>query len=147
MSTTTEPRRGSWPLRVVLFAGMILCGMNLLSGGPLFAVWVGSKVQGGSSGSGMGAIAAVVGVLIVIELVLVRILSYLTARYDAATGFERGRHQTAWLKAQSAERQGFGGVARRISPSERVLAVIVVLGVVGFEAWFFFFAGSALPNQ
>lgn len=95
----------------------------------------------------MSAIAVVAVVLIVSELVLVRALSFLTARYDDATGYQRPRQQASWLKAQSAERKGLGGVARRISPSERILSAVVVLAVIGFEVWFFFFAGSALPNQ
>lgn len=131
---------------MLLFAGMLLCGLNLLSGGPLLALWVGSKAQGSSSGSSMAAIAVVVVVLLAIELCLARLLGALTGRYDEATGYRHKRHQTAWLKPMSAEREGgLGGAARRISPSERLLAALVVLAVVAFEVWFFFFAGSSLP--
>lgn len=50
MSTMIESRRGSWPLRVVLFAGMLLCGVNLWTGGPLLSVWVGAKSRAGRAG-------------------------------------------------------------------------------------------------
>jgi hypothetical protein len=33
-----------------------------------------------------------------------------------------------------------------ISPIERVVVASVVAGVLAFEVWFFFFAGSSLPN-
>ena len=38
-------------------------------------------------------------------------------------------------------RQKFG-----ISPVERVVVASVVAAVLAFEVWFFFFAGSSLPN-
>ena len=125
---------------------MVLCGVNLWTGGPVLAVWVGSRVQGSSGGASMTAIAVVAVVLIAVEVALVSALGRLTARYDELTGFRRPRRPATWLKAQSAERDGFGGAARRISPSERVLAVVVVVGVVVFEAWFFLLSGSSLPS-
>jgi hypothetical protein len=35
---------------------------------------------------------------------------------------------------------GIGGV-------ERIVVISAVAGVLAFELWFFFFAGSSLPNQ
>jgi len=32
-------------------------------------------------------------------------------------------------------------------PIERLFVIVAVAGVVAFEIWFFFFAGSPLPNQ
>jgi hypothetical protein len=32
-------------------------------------------------------------------------------------------------------------------PVERVFVIVAVLGVIAFEVWFFFFAGSPLPSQ
>jgi hypothetical protein len=94
----------------------------------------------------MASIAVVIAVLLAVELGLVRALGLLTARYDDATGYERPHRQTSWLKPMSGERPGFGGAARRISPSERILAAIVVAAALAFEIWFFFFAGSSLPH-
>jgi hypothetical protein len=35
----------------------------------------------------------------------------------------------------------------RTDPIEVAFVVIAVLAVIAFEIWFFFFAGSPLPNQ
>ena len=32
-------------------------------------------------------------------------------------------------------------------PVERIFVIVAVLGVIAFEVWFFFFAGSPLPSQ
>jgi hypothetical protein len=37
------------------------------------------------------------------------------------------------------QKYGIGGV-------ERVVVICAVAGVLAFEVWFFFFAGSSLPN-
>jgi hypothetical protein len=34
-----------------------------------------------------------------------------------------------------------------VSPVERIVVISVVAAVLAFEIWFFFFAGSSLPNQ
>jgi hypothetical protein len=34
-----------------------------------------------------------------------------------------------------------------ISAVERIVVICAVAGVLAFELWFFFFAGSSLPNQ
>jgi hypothetical protein len=39
------------------------------------------------------------------------------------------------------------GADQGTDPIERIFVVVAVLGVVAFEIWFFFFAGSPLPNQ
>jgi hypothetical protein len=32
-------------------------------------------------------------------------------------------------------------------PVERLFVIVGVIGIIAFEVWFFFFAGSPLPNQ
>jgi hypothetical protein len=34
-----------------------------------------------------------------------------------------------------------------MSTPEKVVAACVILGVMAFEVWFFFLAGSSLPHQ
>jgi hypothetical protein len=36
--------------------------------------------------------------------------------------------------------------AAQLSALEKTLVASVVVAVLGFEVWFFFFAGSSLPN-
>lgn len=144
-ATAPTRRRGSLVARVLLAAGMLLCAVNLWSGGPLLAVWVGSKAQGGL-GPSMGALALVALVLVVVETLLVQALGRLTAAYDRVTGVTRPRRQATWLKAMSGERAKYSAAARLTMP-ERILVVAVALGVIVFEFWFFFLAGSSLPNN
>jgi ABC-type transporter Mla maintaining outer membrane lipid asymmetry permease subunit MlaE len=56
------------------------------------------------------------------------------------------RHTSPWLRSMRDERELDARQKFGISPIERVLVISVVAAVLVFEVWFFFFAGSALPN-
>src|SRR4051794_9170571 len=90
---------------VVLAACMAVVALNVWTGGPLLAIWVGSKVQGGGPPS-MTAVAVVAGVLIVVSLVLVRLLAILGGAYDDVTGASvaKRRRQSPWLRSLRGER-------------------------------------------
>ena len=130
-----------------LVALMALCAINVWTGAPLAAVWVGSRVQGTGPPS-MTAILVVAAVLLVLCLALVRALSALEAVYERANGIDvkRRRRTSPWLRSMRGEREPTGREARPLMPLERVLVVAVVLGVLAFESWFFFFAGSSIGS-
>jgi|SRR3954451_9187992 hypothetical protein len=129
-----------------LVAAMALCAVNLWTGAPLAAVWVGSRVQGSGPPS-MGAVAVVAGVLLLLCLLLVRALSMLEAAYDRSTGAPQHRRRTSpWLRSMRGEREPTGREAKPLTAPERVLVGAVVLGVLAFEVWFFFFAGSSIGS-
>ncbi len=134
------------PTRIVLAVLSTLVSVNLWTGGPLLALWVGSRVQEAQGQFTMGAVAAVIGTLIVITFLLYRALVFLQGRYGAAIGQDVGpRRQTAWLKPMSGERRAIT-VKRPLTAVERI---VVVSTVVAFEAlviWFFFFAHYSLPG-
>jgi hypothetical protein len=123
--------------RAGLYAAILLCGVNLFTGGPLLAVWVGSKVQNEKPGSSTAAVAVLAVVLVLVELGLTRAVNMLTNRYDEATGYRQPRRQTAWLRPMSGERRSGFGAAPRISPSERLLVAIVVTAVIALEVILF----------
>ena len=130
--------------RLALLCGMALAAVNVWTGAPLLALWVGSRVQGGGPPT-MGAVFAVVLVLAVLVIALVRVLSLLGARYDERTGNTRSvRRHVPWLRSMRGERPHQHGEALRISALDRVLVIAVVLAVVAFEIWFFFFSGSPI---
>jgi hypothetical protein len=81
--TQTAPSGGILK-RVGLGSLAALVSVNVWTGGPLFAVWVGSKVQGNFSSLSMGAVAVTVIVLAIVEFGLVLALSWINARYDEA---------------------------------------------------------------
>ena len=123
-----------------------LVSINIWTGAPLLAVWVGSKVQGGS-GLSMTAVFSVVLVLAVLVLGLAWVLTLINARYDKLTGRPPAARQTSpWLRSMRGERETEIRQKHGISAIERVVVVSVVGAVLTFEIWFFFFAGSSLPS-
>jgi hypothetical protein len=133
--------------KIGLVTASALCSINLWTGAPLFAVWVGSKVQANLNNISMTALLAVVVVLAVTVFILAYILTWLNTKYDELTGRPAAARQTSpWLRSMRDEREddvrdkyGVGGV-------ERVVVICAVAGCLAFEVWFFFFAGSSLPN-
>jgi hypothetical protein len=131
---------------VVLVTASALVAINVWTGAPLFALWVGSRVQG-TDGLSMTAVAAVVGVLAVLVIALAWALTRLSAMYDELTGRPHAaRHTSPWLRSMRDERASYVKRKYRISSVERIVVVTVAAAVLAFEVWFFFFAGSSLPH-
>src|SRR5579859_1750956 len=78
-----EPRKIRTPTRIFLGVLTTLVSFNLWTGGPLLALWVGSRVQAAVGHLTMAAVAATLGVLGVETFVLYRLLLVLQARYNA----------------------------------------------------------------
>ena len=57
------------------------------------------------------------------------------------------RQPLPWLKSTSGERVPAKRPPEPLTLLERILVLMVVVAVGCFEVWFFFFAGSSLPNQ
>jgi flagellar biogenesis protein FliO len=130
-----------------LVIGTALVSVNIWTGAPLFAVWVGSQVQG-SSGLSMTAVFSVIAVLAAMVLALAWLLAWLNAAYDELTGRPpAGRQTSPWLRSMRGERETDIRRKHGVSPVERIVVISVVAAVLAFEIWFFFFAGSSLPNQ
>ena len=128
--------------RLALLALMALAAVNLFTGAPLFAIWVGSRVQGDSTSLSMTAVFTVIVVMAVVCWALVWALNRMGAAHDALVGRPAGRRQSPWMKAfneAGARSDGAG-----LSALDKVLVGAVVLAGLAFEAWFFFFAGSSI---
>jgi hypothetical protein len=133
--------------QLLLVTASALVSVNIWTGAPLLAVWVGSKVQGGM-GLSMTAVFSVVVVLAVLVFALGWCLAWLNARYDKLTGRPPEARQTSpWLRSMRDERESDTRSKYGISGVEKVVVVTVVAAVLTFEVWFFFFAGSSLPAQ
>lgn len=134
------------PKRIALAAATILVSVNIWTGAPLLAVWVGSQVAG-SSGLSMGALFAVVAVLAVGVAAGVMALTWLSARYDELTGRPTAARRTSpWMRSMRGEREEDAKKRQGTSGVERIVVISVVAAVGAFEVWFFFFAGSSLPK-
>jgi hypothetical protein len=133
--------------KIGLVTASALCSINLWTGAPLFAVWVGSKVQGNLNNLSMTAVFSVIAVLAAMVFGLAFVLTWLNSKYDELTGRPPAAHHTSpWLRSMRDEREEDTRRKYGISAVERVVVVSVVAAVLAFEIWFFFFAGSSLPN-
>jgi hypothetical protein len=131
---------------VLLRAATVLVSINIWTGCPLFALWVGSRVP--SSGLSMLAVFVVVIVLASSVLLLTMALGWLSATYDELTGRPAAARRTSpWLRSMRGEREEFARQRQGISALERIVVLSVVAAIATFEIWFFFFAGSSLPNS
>ena len=134
--------------KIGLVTASALCSVNLWTGAPLLAVWVGSKVQGNLNNLSMTAVFSVVVVLGALVFLLAWALTWINAKYDQVTGRPaEARHTSPWLRSMRDERETDTRQKFGISPIERVVVISVVAAVLAFEIWFFFFAGSSLPNR
>jgi hypothetical protein len=130
--------------RIVLGALTTLVTVNLLTGGPLLALWVGSRIQTAEGHLSMGAVSATLGILIVETFLLYKALTYLNAAYNEAIGRTLPRRQVPWHKPMSGERRSVA-VKRPLSATERIVVATVVLALLAFEGWFFVLAHARLP--
>jgi len=123
-----------------------LAAVNLWTGAPLLAVWIGSHAQGGQVLSLRGVVIVLV-VLGLFAFLLASALSWLHAKYDELTGRPATVTRTSpWQRRMRGELDEHLRDRFDLSPPERVLAACVIVGALGFELWFFFLAGSSLPN-
>lgn len=124
----------------LLLAGIAVCGVNLFTGAPLLALWLGSQVQNERMGTSTEAAVVVLVVLLVLEVGLTRLLNVLSGRYDALTGRPSAHRQAAWLRSASGERRSGAPGGRPSAPSEKLFVLIVVAVLIALEIWFFVFA-------
>ena len=130
--------------RFALAALMAFLALNVWTGSPLLALWIGSRIQGEETQPSMGAFVAVVGCLGLFSFLLYQALKRVSWAYQAATGtLPTVRSHAPWLRSMRGERPDYGGTAR-ISAAERIVVLMVIIAAVAFETWFFFFSGSSI---
>jgi hypothetical protein len=141
-----EPDRFLEAKKIAIVIATALAAVNLWTGAPLLAVWVGSHSQGGQVLSLRGVVIVLV-ILGVLAFLLASALSWLHAKYDELIGRPATVTRTSpWQRRMKGELDEHMRDRFELSAPERVLAATVILGALGFELWFFFLAGSSLPN-
>jgi hypothetical protein len=133
--------------RVALVSLMAAATVNIWTGAPLAALWIGSRVQGQGPPSMLAVGVAAVS-LGVIAYALVRLIARLDAAYARLAGRPSsvGRH-VPWLRSMRGERPHELKHAGELSPLEVILVTTVVVVVVLFEAWFFFYSPSPIDQR
>jgi hypothetical protein len=131
--------------RFGLAALLAFLALNVWTGSPLLALWIGSRIQGEETQPSMGAFVAVVGCLALFSFLLYQALKRVSWAYQAATGtLPTVRTHAPWLRSMRGERPDYPGNTARISGAERIVVLVVIVAAVAFETWFFFFSGSSI---
>jgi hypothetical protein len=146
MSAPTAQPRFLLAKRTAMVAATAFLAVNLWTGAPLIALWVGSQVVGQTVLS-MEAVGVVVVVLSVLLFSMSLALAWLSREYDRLTGRRKGEQRLPWMRAMSGEegieQPGYGA---GITALERVVMVSVYLAVICFLLWFFLLAGAPTPS-
>ncbi|HEV2815223.1 MAG TPA: hypothetical protein VGW10_18350 [Solirubrobacteraceae bacterium] len=140
-------RRGLRLRRLALVCGMAIATVNIWTGGPLVALWIGSRVQGSGPPSmlGIGIAAVALGV---VTYALVRVLARLDAAYGRVAGRTSSvRRHVPWLRSMRGERPHVQKHVNQLSALEIILVTTVVVVVVLFEVWFFFYSPSPIDGR
>jgi hypothetical protein len=131
--------------RVALQAGMALSAINIWTGAPLLAVWVGSRVATSATSVTMAPVLLVVVVLFASCLALIYALSWTSTRYDALTGRPQTvKRHVPWLRSVRGERVDYEREKTEVTLLERMLVIMVLVAVIAFEIWFFFYSPSPI---
>jgi hypothetical protein len=122
--------------------------LNVWTGSPLLALWIGSQIQGEESQPSMGAFVAVIGCLVLFSVLLYQALNRVSHAYREATGTTPTvRTHAPWLRSMRGERPDQGGVRAGVGGPEQIVVVCVMLAAVAFEVWFFLFSGSSIGGS
>ncbi|HWY17474.1 MAG TPA: hypothetical protein VNY27_02055 [Solirubrobacteraceae bacterium] len=132
--------------RVCLAAATALVTVNIWTGAPLLALWLGSRVVGERTLS-MGAVAVVLVTLAVLVLALALALTWLNGVYDELIGRPRTERRATWLRSMRAEDEGHVSQRVGVTVLERIVMINVYVAVSGFAVWYVFFAGHVCVTQ
>lgn len=133
--------------RVALTVAMAVVAVNIWTGSPIFALWIGSQVQGEGPPK-MSSVAVVAVVMAAVSFTLVQVLAALGRRHDELTGnFSQVRTHVSWLRSMRGERPLYPGERPRITALERVLVLTVGPATIAFQVWFLFFSGSPFDSR
>jgi hypothetical protein len=131
--------------RIALAAATSFIAVNIWTGAPLLALWIGSRAVGQTTLS-MSAVIIVVGVLAVMDLALGTLLVRLNRTYRELLVSPEGLQRARWLRSSSGETDEEIDEQSGITPVERIVVICVYAAMGAFLVWFVFFAGSPLPG-
>jgi CBS domain containing-hemolysin-like protein len=132
--------------RLLMAAATAFLAINIWTGAPLLALWVGSRIVGKQALS-MTAVFVVVIVLAALVYGMTIALTRLSAAYDELIGRPPRTPRFAWLRSMSTQDDEIAyGPRVGVSALERIVMASVYVAVIGFLVWFFVLAGSPLPH-
>src|SRR5690349_13834056 len=91
--------------RIGLSALMALSAINIWTGAPLLALWVGSRVVSSASQVTMLAVLLIAVVMLATCMALIAVLNWASTTYDEVTGKPRHvKRHVPWLRSVRGER-------------------------------------------
>ena len=130
--------------KIGLEAAMALAVLNIWTGAPLLAVWVGSRSVKTTQVT-MGSVFLVVAVLFTTCLALIWGLNVASAAHDELTGRKQTvKRHVPWLRSMRSERVDWEREKVSVTTLDRIVVIMVVLAVIAFEAWFFIASPSPI---
>ncbi len=130
--------------RAAMAAATAFTTVNIWTGAPLLALWIGSQVVGTRTLS-MGAVGLVVVVLAVEVFALAVALAWLNNAYDELVGRPRTERRARWLRSMRDEDEGYVSQRVSITMLERIVMVNVYVAVTALAVWWVFFSGAPSP--
>lgn len=133
--------------RLGLTVVMAVLAVNVPTGSPVAALWIGSQLQG-SGPPKMSSVVAVVVAMATFSLGLIRLLALVARRHDRLTGATpQVQMHAPWLRSMRGERAAYPGEKPQITTLEWILVATVVLAVIAFEVWFLLYSGSPFDQR
>ena len=131
--------------RVALAGATAFLTVNIWTGAPVLALWVGSQVVGQRALS-MTAVGVVIVVLAVAVTLMALALAWLNNTYDELTGRPHAERRAPWLRSMRAEAEGHISQRAGITLLERIVMINVYIAVITLIIWYIFFAGAPSPT-
>ncbi|MGZ5387340.1 MAG: hypothetical protein ACXWZV_07695 [Solirubrobacterales bacterium] len=137
-----EPPRHLKLKRYAIVIATAFASVNLATGAPVLALWIGSQVQPGRLLSIWGVVT-VIAVMGVMAFLVGLALVWLSAKYDELTGRPHTARETSpWHRAKRGDRVQDIRTRFGISAPEKAIAAVVILAMLALQVWFFLYAGS-----
>lgn len=134
--------------RAALLAAMAVLTVNIFTGSPLLALWLGSQVQPAGPPT-MAAFAVLTLSLAVNSVVLVKLVTLASRSYDALLDRRPTiRAHLPWLRSMRGERpHETGPDGGALTALDVILVSAVVLVAIAFEVWLLLYAGSPIDQR
>ncbi|MFI4991575.1 MAG: hypothetical protein ACHQHO_11785 [Solirubrobacterales bacterium] len=133
MTAEVDERLAAILKRAAMAAITALVTVNVWTGCPLLALWVGARAVGTGELS-MAAVVVVLVVLGLLELAMMLVLAWLTNLYDELIGL-RPEHSATWMRRLCAPESA--GLNRRlqITTLEGIVVINVYVAVSALVVW------------
>ncbi len=130
--------------RVIIAAATAFLSINLWTGAPLFALWIGSQAVGENQLS-MTAVCIVVVTLAILVALLSVALVRLNQIYRRITGHRLRENRMTWLRAYNAHQETVGE-RLPITLLERIVMWNVYVAVIALIAYWIAVPQSPFPH-